>query len=239
MTTSGLTETAAEAEMARSLLGSSVRKFCRKYAGYFEGVVSSFDPQSRRYTIRYEDGVQESVPLRTLVRYLPREQSPAVRAWLCSAAADSASSSQAVMPQGKHEQLFADGILTQAELAHELALIASHAAREEAAGAAWSGEAAGPTAKVLHKASGEQEASTTVEGGGQPGPEVMQRTPISDPSVPRAGCLGAVDEKGGRAMGNEMLHIERESPTPDSSEDDVASSDLSRDNVKMQQYKPL
>ena len=86
--TSGLTE----AELARSLLGVSVRKLFRSY-GSFGGAVSSFDPQSRLYTIGYEDGQQESVPLKTLVRYLLPEQSSAVRAWLCSAAADSASSS--------------------------------------------------------------------------------------------------------------------------------------------------
>lgn len=63
----------AQAEVAEELCGVAVRKLFPKY-GYFNGNVVGFDHENGLFTIRFEDGDEESMDLKTLALYLPTKE---------------------------------------------------------------------------------------------------------------------------------------------------------------------
>ena len=73
----------AEAEMVSQLLGLKIRKL-RGFPkhGYFTGTISSFDADSRRFTVAYTDHVREEMTASALEQHLPRKEALLVRSWL-------------------------------------------------------------------------------------------------------------------------------------------------------------
>jgi hypothetical protein len=71
----------AEAEVAAQLLGCEIRKLFPSH-GYFTGTVSSFDADSRCFTVVYVDQDRELMPMSALAQHLPRQQALWIRAWL-------------------------------------------------------------------------------------------------------------------------------------------------------------